>query len=113
MSHNLIPEPDLLNKRVGVDTRLFQRTTKDSREVRVVLPSTISRDFTFTLVVYHATKAPRVISSSLYSNYNVINPNSDCNALSTETALLNEHQNASDNPPQRGGTASTGSKRSF
>ena len=96
MSHNKIPEHAFLNKRVGIDTRLFQRTTNDSREVRVVLPSTISRDFTFTLVVYHATEAPRVISGSLCSNYNVINPNSDCNTISTETALLNEQLKVSD-----------------
>ena len=96
-SHNVsIHEPALLNKRVGIDTRLFQRTANDSREVRVVLPSTISRDFTFTLVVYHATEAPRVISGSLCSNYNVINPSSDCNTLSTETALPNELLKVSD-----------------
>ena len=89
-SNNKIHQPALLNKRVGIDTRLFQRTANDSREVRVVLPSTISRDFTFILVVYHATEAPRVISGSLCSNYNVINPNSDCNTLSTKTALPNE-----------------------
>ena len=83
----------LLNKRFGIDTRLFQRTANDSREVRVLLPSTISRDFTFTL---SATEAPRVISSSLCSNYNVINSNSDCNTLSTETALLNEQLKVSD-----------------
>ena len=98
MSHNKIHKPALLNKRVGIDTRLFQRTTNDSREVRVVLPSTISRDFTFTLVVYHATEAPRVISSSFYYNYNVINHNSDCNTLSTETALPNEQLKVSDSP---------------
>ena len=96
MSHNKIPEHALLNERVGIDTRLLQRTTNDSREVRVVLPSTISRDLTFTLVVYHATEAPRVISSSPCSNCNVISPNSDSNTLSTETALPNEQQNASD-----------------
>ena len=96
MSHNKIHERALLNQRVGIDTRLLQRTTIDSREVRVVLPSTISRDFTFTLVLYHATEAPRVISSSPCSNCNVINPNFNCNTLLTETALPNEHQNASD-----------------
>ena len=51
---------------------------------------------TFTLVVYHSTEAPRVISGSLCSNYNVINPNSDCNTLSTETALPNEQLKVSD-----------------
>ena len=51
MSHNKIPEHALLKKRVGIDTRLFQRKANDSGEVRVVLPSTISRDFTFTFVV--------------------------------------------------------------
>ena len=96
-SHNKIHEPALLNKRVGINTRMFQRTANDSREVRVVLPSTISRHFTFTLVVYHATEAPRVISGSLCSNYNVINPNFDCKTLSAETALPNEQLKVSDN----------------
>ena len=91
MPHNKIPESALVNKRVGINTRLFQHTPKDSREVRVVLLSTISRDFTFTLVVYYATEAPRVISGRLYSNYYVINPNSHYDTLSPETTLLSEH----------------------
>ena len=95
MYHNKIHEPALLNKLVSIDTGLFQRTANDSREVRVVFSSIISRDFSFTLVVYHATEAPRVNSDSLCSNYNVINPNSDCNTLSTETALPDEQLNVS------------------
>ena len=49
MSHNKIHEPALLNKRVNIDKLLFQRTANNLREVRVVFPSTISSDFTFTL----------------------------------------------------------------
>ena len=49
MSHNKIHEPALLNKRVNIDTLLFQRTANNLREMRVVLPSTISSDFTVTL----------------------------------------------------------------
>ena len=48
MSHNKIHEPALLNKRVNIDKLLFQRTANNLREVRVVFPSTISSDFTFT-----------------------------------------------------------------
>ena len=39
---------------------------KDSRELCViVLPSTLSRDFTLILVFYYALEAPRVILGSL------------------------------------------------
>ena len=46
--------------------------------------------------IYLATEAPRVISGTVCSNYNVINSNSDCNTLSTETALPNELLKVSD-----------------
>ena len=90
MSHNNIHKPALLNKRVSIDTRLFQRKQFARSACRT------SVDNLKRFHIYLATEAPRVISGSLYSNYNVINPNSDCNTLSTETALPNELLKVSD-----------------
>ena len=49
---------------VGIDTRLFRRTGKDLRELRVVLPSKMSPDL--TLMLSYAQEAPRVIPGSIH-----------------------------------------------
>ena len=90
MYHNKINKPALLNKRVGIDTRLFQRTTKIRSNACHTSVDNPTR-FHYYLSGILCNRGDTGYSGSLYSNYNVNNPKSDYDTPSTETALLNEH----------------------